>query len=273
VGIPAAVALGAAERVLLRTAFGIDDPARLYPSDTGRRGVLLYAARAPGCATDAAAASRSRACRPVAVRVGLAAPRRPGESWDEFVARVARSGTRAWPRGAQLYYTGLASLDPAARPVFERLVADARRAGFRVRVAETYRSPDRQALLLARGDGRTATATSVHSYGRAVDLVVGDGRIDRPTTAREWVRFRRWVIRYGGGTFRLVGTPERTWDWPHVELASPVLGFRTVPELLKTARACLADGASPAAAADRCTVAPTLPPHLNLPDADAVPAR
>jgi hypothetical protein len=103
----------------------------------------------------------------------------------------------------------------------------------------------------------------VHSYGRAVDLVVGDGRIDRPATAREWIRFRRWVVRYRGGMFRVIGTPERTWDWPHVELARPLLGFRSVPALVATARACRAAADDAAAAAARCTIAPNLPPHLS----------
>jgi hypothetical protein len=206
------------------------------------------------------------------VRVGLAAPRRPGETWDAFVARVARSGARAWPEGARAYYTGLVSLAPEARPAFERLVADARRAGFRVRVAETYRSPERQALLLARTDGRTSTATSVHSYGRAADLVVGDGRIDREATAREWIRFRRWVVAYRGGEFRLVGTPSRTWDWPHVELAAPVLGFRTVPSLVQRARACRDEAQDAAEAAVRCTIVPNLPAHLSS-HAVSPPAR
>ncbi len=196
------------------------------------------------------------------MRVGLTSPRRPGETWDAFAGRVTRQGPRAWPAGATSYYTGLASLDPHARPAFERLVADARRAGFRVRVAETYRSPERQTFLLARGGGRTGTATSVHSYGRAVDLVVGDGRIERPATAREWVRFRRWVLRYGRGAFRLVGAPERTWDWPHVELATPLLGYRSAQALAAAARACVAATLTVADAAARCTIAPRLPPHV-----------
>jgi hypothetical protein len=237
--------------------FGIGDADRIYPSDTAPGAVLLYRAIPAGCARRSGGD-----CRPVSVRVGLTSPRRPDETWDAFVARVARGGTRAWRGGGQAYYTGLASLDPEARPAFERLVADARRAGFRVRVEETYRSPERQALLLARDDGRTATATSVHSYGRAVDLIVGDGRIDRPATARAWIAFRRWLVRYRGGAFRLVGTPERTWDWPHVELAAPMLGFRSVDALLVAARRCMEGGAAAAEAAASCTLVPNLPPHV-----------
>jgi hypothetical protein len=253
--------LSADDRALLRAVFGIAEPSRLRLSDTGRTAVLLYDAVPPACGA-AVRSGAGGACRPATVRVGLASPRRPGETWDAFVVRVRRAGPKAWSAAGRRVLHGLASLDPRARPAFERLVADARRAGFDVRVAETYRSPERQALLFSRGDGRTETATSVHSYGRAADLVVGDGRIDRPETARAWIAFRTWVVRYRGGRFRLVGTPQRTWDWPHVELAAPLLGYRTLPELVGAARDCRAASADAAAAALRCTLRPTLPEHL-----------
>lgn len=252
------------ERTLLRVVFGVDDPARLYfPTDEATP-VLRYDAVQPTCTSYHTRGGRlvktvHTACRPIAARVGLAAPRRPDETWDAFVSRVRRDGPRAWPDAAQHYYTSLASLDPDARAAFERLVADARAEGFRVRVAETYRSPERHALLLARADGRTAAATSVHSYGRAADLVIDDGRPDRPATARRWIAFRRWVLGYRDGMFRLVGTPDDTWDWPHVELAEPVLGYRSVDEALAAARVCRDAASSDADAAARCTFAPHLP--------------
>ena len=242
------------DRALLHAVFGIDDVARLFVPEATPRGVLRYAARTPGCATPA-----RRGCRYALVRVGLAAPRRPAESWDEFVTRIARGGMGAWPAGARSYYSGLDALDAEARPAFQLLVAAARRAGFPVRVAETYRSPERQTMLLARLDGRTATATSIHSYGRAADLVIGDGRLDRAATMRTWIAFRRWVVRRADGAFRLVGTPDHTWDWPHVELAYPVLGFRSVGALLVAARACQAKAGSLAEAGERCTLRPHVP--------------
>jgi hypothetical protein len=117
-------ALHAHERALLRTVFGIDDVGRLYASDTTAGAVLLYGAMPTGCVEGRANPRRStRLCRPVPVRVGLTSPRRPDETWDAFVARVARRGPRAWPGGVHSYYTSLASLDPDARPRFERLVA------------------------------------------------------------------------------------------------------------------------------------------------------
>jgi hypothetical protein len=116
--------LRAHERALLRTVFGIDDVGRLYASDTTAGAVLLYGAMPTGCVEGRANPRRStRLCRPVPVRVGLTSPRRPDETWDAFVARVARRGPRAWPGGVHSYYTSLASLDPDARPRFERLVA------------------------------------------------------------------------------------------------------------------------------------------------------
>jgi hypothetical protein len=271
--LPAAVdAIDAEDRALLRAVFGIADPARLRASDTGRTAVLLYDAVPAGCAAAATSGRGGRTCRPVTVRVGLASPRRVDETWDAFVGRVRRGGPRAWPAAAHEYYTGLASLDPRARPAFERLVVDARRAGFDVRIAETYRSPERQALLVSRADGRTETATSVHSYGRAADLVVGDGRIDRPATARAWIAFRRWVVRYRGGRFRLVGTPERTWDWPHVELATPVLGFGTLADLVGRCPTVPRRTPDMPSAAVECTLRPALPAHVAARHGAAPPA-
>ena len=86
------------------------------------------------------------------------------------------------------------------------------------------------------GRGLTFTATSMHSARHAVDLVVGDGDLRNPRTRARWIAFRRWVAGFEGGRFRLLGSPERSWDWPHVELADAPLGFRSVEELLQAAR-------------------------------------
>ncbi len=251
--------LAPADRALLRTVFGIDDVRRIYiPTTAGE--VLRYAAHAPGCPTlenGGRPTTRGGACRVVGVRIGLAAPRDTGETWDAFTARVEHGGPRAWTAsGGRTEYAGLDALDPDARPAFERLVADARAAGFPIHIRETFRTPERQAAILSRNDGRTTTLTSAHSYGRAVDISVA-GRHSA------WVEFRRWVLRQQNGAFRLIGTPESTWDWPHVEYvgaatATP-LGYRTVDALVAAARACRAGAASDAAAAARCTVAPPRP--------------
>ncbi|AHG93899.1 peptidase M15B and M15C DD-carboxypeptidase VanY/endolysin (plasmid) [Gemmatirosa kalamazoonensis] len=211
------------ERALLRDAFGIADPNRLWLPDSTPAAVLRY---------DGAGG--------LAARVGYRSWRRHGETWEAFVARIRALDRRAWPGAARSsYHTGLAWLDADARVAFAELLDAARAAGFTVRVAETYRAPERQAYLLAHGNGQTFTATSAHQYGRAADILVGDGRIDTMRKVREWIRFRRWVLAWGEGRFRLVGTPSDTFDWPHVELADPPVGFRSVDELLDAARTCL----------------------------------
>jgi hypothetical protein len=222
------------ERRLLRDAFGITDPHRLWLPDSSATAVLRY-----------------DGIGGIAARVGYRSWRRPGETWEAFVARIRRLDRRAWPASARdSYHVGLAALAPDARPAFAELLDAARAAGFRVRVAETYRAPERQAYLLAHGNGKTFTATSAHQYGRAADILVGDGRIDTRRKVREWIRFRRWVLAWGAGRFRLVGTPNDTWDWPHVELADPPIGFRTVDELLAAARLCVASLGTSRDAAD-----------------------
>ena len=170
------------ERELLRRRFGIEDPSRLYLSDSSSTGHLNY-------------------------------------------------DTERDPGSGQL-----ASLDSLARPRFERLIAAARAAGFRLRVTEAYRPPERQAYLMVKGGGLTFTATSMHSAGHAVDLVVGDGDLRNPRTRARWIAFRRWVAGFEGGRFRLLGTPERSWDWPHIKLADAPLGFRSVEAMLEAAR-------------------------------------
>jgi hypothetical protein len=214
------------ERELLCRRFGIEDPSRLYLSDSTQTGHLNYdTERDPGA---------GRLVR--SYRVGAASIRREGESWEQLERRLRTMRPADFALEARVVDTTLASLDSLARPRFERLIAAARAAGFQVRVTEAYRSPERQAYLMAKGGGLTFTATSMHSAGHAVDLVVGDGDLRNPRTRSSWIAFRRWVTGFeGGGRFRLLGTPERSWDWPHVELADGPLGFRSVEELLQAA--------------------------------------
>lgn len=264
VGRDTAHALSAADRTLLRDVFGIDDVRRLYlPTTSGD--ALRYAAHPPGCSDELRVGTRRGGCRAVSVRVGLDAPRAPDETWDAYTARVTRGGTHAWSSTGRAFYATLAALSPDARPAFERLLADARDAGFPVHVRETYRTPERQAAILARNDGRTTTATSAHSFGRAIDVSIGDGRIGRRSTHRTWVAFRRWVLGQQNGAFRLIGTPESTWDWPHVEYVGPpgapmpVLGYRSLDALVAAARACRTATSTLAEAEARCTTASPRP--------------
>jgi hypothetical protein len=235
-------AFTAEERALLLRAYGVDDPARLYLPDSAPGAILRY---------DLRVAPPSGGGRELTVRVGYPSGRRADESWDGFAARVLRTPPPAFGPAARATTARLDALDEDARVGFAALLADARRAGLRVRVTETRRTAERQAYLLARGGARTLTLTSSHMTGRAADVVVGDGDLSRAATRRQWVAFRRLAQAWGGGDrFRLIGTPERTWDWPHLELADDPHGFRSVPDALAAARrlAVRAAPAVPAAA-------------------------
>lgn len=216
----------AEERRLLRERFGIEEPNRLYLSDSTSAGYLVYdTERDPG------------AGRLVpSYRVGAPSVRRPGESWEQLERRLRTMRPADFPARVRRRVIALDSLAPDVRPHFVRMLADARAAGHRVRVTETRRSVERQAYLLVVRGGLTFTATSMHSSGHAVDVVVGDGNLRRASTRARWIAFRRWVAAYDGGRFRLIGTPEESWDWPHIELADSTLGHPSVEALLLAAR-------------------------------------
>jgi hypothetical protein len=233
------------ERRLLREAFGIEEPTRLYVSDSTEDGLLKYDTRVKRC----------RACYVNSYRIGFVSVRRPGESWEQAERRVRAMRPRDFPPAARASSArSTADLDPTVRSDVERMLADARRAGFAVRVVATYRSPEHEAYLMAIGGGRTHTLTSLHSYGRALDVVIGDGNIRRAATRRQWIAFRRWVSAYDGDSFRILGTPERTWDWRHIEMPTSSVGFRTIDAALDRARSCR--GAA-------CDFRPLLPGRLR----------
>jgi hypothetical protein len=228
-GVPHYVrrAFTAEERQLLLERFGIEDPSRLYLTDSSANGYLVYdTERDPG---------DEKLVR--SYRVGAPSIRRAGESWEALERRVRAMRPADFPASTRAVVTSLRSLDPDARPWFALMLAHARAAGHRVRVVESYRSPERQAYLMALGGGLTFTATSMHSAGRAMDVVVGDGDLRQPRTRARWIAFRRWLAEYDGGRFRLIGTPERSWDWPHVELVNARLGYGSLEALLLAARA------------------------------------
>jgi len=228
----------AEERQLLRGQFGIEDPSRLYLSDSSAHRYLVYDTR------------RDR--KGVVVmshRVGAASVRAPHESWEQLERRLRRMRASSFDPAVRVPDTSLASLNPTAREHFESMLAAARQAGFRVRVKETNRSPERQAYLLARRRGHTFTATSHHTGGWAVDVIVGTGNLRHRRTRREWMAFRHWLLAYGGGNFRIVGRPERSWDWSHIEISRGPSGFQSVEELLVAARNCAARPDSLATAA------------------------
>jgi hypothetical protein len=222
-------AFTAEERQLLREQFGIEDPGRLYLSDSSSHRYLVYDTE------------RDReGVLVTSARVGAASVRRPGESWEQLERRVRRMRASSFDPAVRRPDTSVVSLNPAIRSQTERMLAAAREAGFRLRVAETSRSPERQAYLLSRRRGRTYTATSHHTGGWAVDVVVGNGNLRHRRTRREWVAFRRWLMEYGRGSFRIIGSPDRTWDWSHIEIRGGAPGVQSVEELLVAARGCAA---------------------------------
>jgi hypothetical protein len=211
------------ERELLLEEFGVGHPENLYLSDSTPYAVLLYDPERD-C---------GNACLVGSYRVGAASVRRPGEPWEVMAERVERMPLRRFPRSARIPIRSLAALSPDARGAFDTLLTAARTAGFELRVTETYRSPVRQAYLFRRG--LTYTATSLHTDGRAIDVVVGNGRLrDRKNRAR-WIEFRRWVEGFQRGRFRLIGSAGSSWDWPHIELPNRGVGFQSVEELLDSA--------------------------------------
>lgn len=228
-GIPnyARRAFTAQERALLRRAFGVEDPTRLYVSDSTDQGLLKYDTRRKTCGY----------CYVNSYRIGFISVRRPDESWEDTERRVRAIPLGRFPADARIEDSSTAKLDPEIRADVVRMLADAARAGHRLRVVATYRSPVREAYLMRRG-GRTHTLTSMHSYGRAIDVVVGDGHISRRSTRERWIAFRRWVTAYQNGEFRILGTPERTWDWRHIEVPTANVGFRDIDAALDRARDC-----------------------------------
>lgn len=222
------------ERELLLTQFGVAHPENLYLSDSTPDAVLLYDPQRD-CGD---------ACLVDSYRVGAPSVRKPGESWGAMAERIERTPLRRFPHSARIPTRSLAALSPDARGAFDTLLAAARAAGFKLRVTETYRSPLRQAYLLRRGV--TYTATSLHTDRRAIDVVVGNGRLrDRKNRAR-WIEFRRWVEDFEGGRFRIIGNADSSWDWPHVELPNRGVGYRSVEELLDSAAMRAARAAGPA---------------------------
>jgi len=240
---------------LLRRAYGIEDPSRLYLSDSTDGGTLKYDTQKKTCA----------GCLVNSYHVGYVSIRKPGESWEEAERRVRGAKAKTFTGGPHPASESLAALDPDVRPVAEAMLRDAKEVGFKFHVVATYRSPLRQAFLMSKGRGRTHTLTSNHSYGRAIDVVIDNGNRGNARTKRDWIAFRKWVTEYPtstGESFHILGRPDASWDWAHVELPSRAIGFHSVDEAIARAKECL----SPAA-----TVPCEFQPHLPFDSAAAVP--
>jgi hypothetical protein len=232
------------EREIFRRAFGIVSPSHIYLSDSTGDGVLKYDPEVKRCGW----------CYVDSFRLGFVSVRYPRETWDDLERRVHRMGRSSFATSTLLSSSSVSALDPNIQAEVIEMLDAARRVGFRLRIVSTYRSPQMEALLMAEGHGRTYTLTSLHSYGRAIDISVGDGNLSHQGTRTEWIAFRRWVIRHHGSDFRVLGAPDRTWDWPHVELPSSKIGFRSIEQALAAGRACLSGEAERA-----CEFEPHLP--------------
>jgi uncharacterized protein DUF882 len=231
-------------RQVLRRAFGVVSASHLYLSDSTQGGVLKYDPETKACLT----------CYVNSYRIGFVSIRKPGESWDELQSRVRALRRNSFLPSSLVTSSSVSAMDPDVQNEVTEMLDAARGAGFRLRVVSTYRSPEQEAILMAEGRGRTHTLTSLHSYGRAIDVSIGDGNLNNPSTRRSWIAFRRWVTGFRGNDFRVLGTPDRSWDWAHVELANARIGFRTVDDAITAGRACLVRSSASA-----CEFQPHLP--------------
>jgi hypothetical protein len=221
-------------RRVLRQAYGVVSASHLYVSDSTPDGLLKYDPQPKPCST----------CYVNSYRIGFISVRKPGESWDELERRVSTLSRSSFSASSLVSSSSVSAMDPDVQDEVRQMLDAARGAGFQLRVVSTYRSPEQEAILMTEGRGRTHTLTSLHSYGRAIDVRVGDGNLNNPSTRRSWIAFRRWVTGFHGNDFRVLGSPDRSWDWAHVELPSDRVGFHTVEDAIAAARACLARSAA-----------------------------
>lgn len=117
----------------------------------------------------------------------------------------------------------LTDLHPAIREHVFDLVHDVNvalgRMGetMRFEVFETYRSPERQAYLLRRGDSKSGPWQSAHQYGLAADIVPQvNGRWTWDVGNDRWTLLATYAIRHS------LRVPIN-WDKAHVQ--SPLFGI------------------------------------------------
>jgi hypothetical protein len=139
---------------------------------------------------------------------------RAGKSWDAAPYHAA-GRLRSGGSGGRYH---LASVDSLAGP---GRAAHRRGPGGRFPGAGHRGVPLSGAAGIPDGEGRWS---DLHRHLHALDRPRGGPRRGRrrpphPRTRARWIALRRWVAGFEGGRFRLLGTPERSWDWPHVELA------------------------------------------------------
>lgn len=236
--------LSAEERSLLRDAFGVVSASHLYISDSTNARLLKYDPKPKQCAN----------CYVNSYRIGFVSIRRKGESWDNLERRTRTLIRSSFPASSLVTSNSVSTMDPDVQNEVRQMLDAARRAGFDLHVVTTYRSPEQEALMMSKGPGRTHTLTSLHSYGRAIDVKIGDGNVHNRSTRQRWIAFRVWVTRFRGHDFRIIGAPDHTWDWPHVELPSERIGFGSVDAAIAAGRKC-----APNPSLRACEFVPHLP--------------
>ena len=138
---------------ILRRVYGVVSPSHLYISDSTRDGLLKYDPERKRCST----------CYVNSYRIGFVSIRKRGESWDELELRVLALHRSSFPPSSLVSRNSVSTMDPDIQGEVRQMLDGARHAGFNLRVVSTYRSPQREAILMTEGRGRTHTLTSLHS--------------------------------------------------------------------------------------------------------------
>lgn len=140
---------------------GVSDPSRVYTKPAGHQ---VY--DTPNVSKDGRVPTH---------RLDVPSGRNPGETWEQYEARVHATPEENYPPQAYRTDNSLDSLDPQMRQPLLQLIEAAQRAGVRLSINETYRPPERQELLFKQGRSLpgpvvTWTLTSDHMTRTAADL-------------------------------------------------------------------------------------------------------
>lgn len=111
-------------------------------------------------------------------RLDAPSGRMPGESWEQYEARVISTPDSVFPAEARSVNRDTMALQPRTKEAIDQLLGAAREAGFNFAISETFRPQVRQEWLFKEGRSPerggspvTWTLTSAHTSGNAVDLV------------------------------------------------------------------------------------------------------
>jgi hypothetical protein len=150
------------ERQLLRWAYGIEDPNRLWLPDSTPHAILRYDTRLVDGVV-------------LVARVGYPSARRPGETWDAFADRLASGRREEFRRGASVTYSSLDYARPR-RALGIRAPARRRRAPGLPRARARDAAHARAAGLPLLGGRRAHVHGDVGAHGGARDRPRGRRR-------------------------------------------------------------------------------------------------